>query len=97
MFIELLERLAITKQALHRPLRDLLARRLVRTGVDQDDRRLRRLTLTRAGAGLEDRLSGMQRAHLERIFTGAGQSAEAGWRKVMRQMARSDQAVRRSG
>ena len=94
---DLLGRLAITKQALHRPLRDLQARRLVTTTADRNDRRVRRLVLTKGGAALEDRLSGMQRAHLARIFAGAGRPAESGWRSVMKRMARDDGGtVRRS-
>lgn len=89
---DLLERLAITKQALHRPLRDLLSRKLVTTSADPDDRRVRRLGLSKEGAALERRLSGMQRAHLAQIFVEAGPGAETGWRKVMRRMSstRSD-------
>ena len=89
---DLLERLAITKQALHRPLRDLSKRRLVRSSADHADRRVRRLEATKEGTALEKRLSGMQRAHLAKIFTEAGPSAETGWRRVMRQMS-----SRRSG
>ena len=92
---DLLERLAITKQALHRPLRDLVARGLVMTSADRNDRRVRRLVLSKEGAALEDRLSGMQRAHLAAIFKDAGQASETGWRKVMNRMA-SGQTVRRS-
>lgn len=83
----LLARLSISKQALHGPLRELVARRLVTTRADQDDRRVRRLELSKAGAALEGRLSGMQRAHLARIFAGAGNKAESGWRRVMAGMA----------
>lgn len=84
---ELLQRLAVTKQALHRPLRDLVSRRLVTIRADGDDRRVRRLALSKAGGALEHRLSGMQRAHLARIFTRSGRTAEAGWRRVMSRMA----------
>src|SRR5580765_8727467 len=49
---DLLQRLAVTKQALHRPLRDLVSRRLVTISADQDDRRVRRLALSKAGAAL---------------------------------------------
>jgi len=83
---ELRERLEVTKQALHRPLRDLLRRRLVTVSEGREDRRLRRLILSASGAALEAHLSGMQRAQLARIFGGAGPSAEAGWRRVMARM-----------
>ena len=83
---DLLQRLAVTKQALHRPLRDLGSRRLVLIHADRGDRRVRRLELSKTGAALEHRLSGMQRAHLGRIFAGSGPQAEAGWRRVMTRM-----------
>jgi DNA-binding MarR family transcriptional regulator len=84
---DLLERLAITKQALHRPLRDLQSRRLVAMRADRVDRRVRRLALSKDGAALEARLSGMQRAHLAAIFRAAGRKAETGWRAVMKRMS----------
>jgi DNA-binding MarR family transcriptional regulator len=87
---DLLLRLAVTKQALNRPLRDLVSRRLVTFRADRDDRRVRRLALSKAGAALEQRLSGMQRAHLARIFEDAGRRAEAGWRTVMQTMSSRD-------
>lgn len=80
---ELLDALAITKQALHRPLRDLERRRLVRIVPDERDGRARRIALTPGGAELEAALTGLQRARLERIFSAAGSRAEVGWRSVM--------------
>src|SRR6185503_12973654 len=53
---DLLERLAVTKQALHRPLRELVSRRLVTIGADRNDRRVRRLALSKTGEALERRL-----------------------------------------
>ena len=93
---DLLERLAITKQALHRPLRDLLSRRLVTMKADARDGRVRRLDLTSEGRRLETKLSGMQRAHLARIFTRSGRHAEAGWRRVMSRMSILDRPDRRT-
>ena len=90
---DLLQRLAISKQALHRPLRDLQARKLVTNHADPNDRRVKRLVLTTAGAALEDKLSGMQRAHLDEVFSGAGKVAEAGWRRVMGRMAAGTDAT----
>jgi DNA-binding MarR family transcriptional regulator len=80
---ELLRRLEVTKQALHRPLRDLIERKLVRLARDSRDGRVRRLTASREGRELEARLSGIQHARLRRIFREAGPRAEAGWRAVM--------------
>jgi hypothetical protein len=55
--------------------------------ADLRDGRVRRLALSTAGRQLETRLSGMQRAHLARIFAGSGRQAEIGWRIVMGRMS----------
>jgi DNA-binding MarR family transcriptional regulator len=84
----LLQRLAVTKQALHGPLGDLVAGKLVRVRRDEADKRVRRLVATSGGERLEDRLSGIQRERLEQIFRAAGDGAEASWRAVMALMAK---------
>lgn len=84
---ELLETLGVSKQALHGPLRQLVAAGLVQTAADPDDRRGRRLSLTDDGKALEAKLSATQRDILARAFRGQGAEAEAGWRAVMAQLA----------
>lgn len=79
----LLEILQVSKQALNGPLRELVERGLVDSRVAEHDRRVRCLHLTAEGQALEDQLSGIQMAHLQRVFQAAGPAAEAGWRKVM--------------
>ena len=81
---ELLQILAVSKQALHAPLRALLAAGLVQARPDARDRRLRRLRLSPAGRRLEARLSATQSRQLERVFAGAGGAARLHWRRVMR-------------
>ena len=83
---DLLAALDVTKQAVNAPLRTLLHTGLVRAEADSRDRRIRRLHLSPRGAALEARLSGIQRRHLARIFTRAGDPAERGWREVMKAM-----------
>ncbi len=86
---ELIRTLGITKQALHRPLSELVAAKLVVRSVDPSHRRFVRLTLSNTGTTFERRLSGAQRDHLARVFARAGRVAERGWRDVMRELAAS--------
>jgi len=79
----LLALLAVSKQALHRPLRELAAAGLVDVVVDPDDRRVRQLRLSDAGAALEAALTGTQTALLAAVFSATGPAAETGWRQVM--------------
>jgi DNA-binding MarR family transcriptional regulator len=84
----LLEVLAVSKQALNAPLRQLLEMRLLASSANAEDRRIRNLSLTDEGARLEAELTGAQMRHLEAAFCDAGGEAEAGWRRVMAELAR---------
>jgi DNA-binding MarR family transcriptional regulator len=79
----LLAILAVSKQALNAPLRQLLEMRLVDSQAAAVDRRVRELRLTSEGSHLEASLSGVQRRSMAKVFRGAGDAAEAHWRKVM--------------
>lgn len=92
---ELRRTLAVSKQALSAPLRDLSRQELVVQRPDADDGRRRRLALTAAGRALERRLSRMQRAEFARVFADAGPREEAAWRAVMRRLAAGE--LERSG
>jgi len=83
---ELLRVMRVSKQYVHKPLKRLIEGGWVAARTDAQDRRIRRLRLTGAGARLEEELSGMQRRLLAQIFAEAGPQAEAGWRDVMRRM-----------
>lgn len=83
---ELLAVLAVTKQAVHRPVRELEERGLLRIEADATDRRVRRLTVTEAGAELEAQLTRSQMTLLTEAFTGLDESAIAGWHEVMRRL-----------
>jgi DNA-binding MarR family transcriptional regulator len=80
---ELTRILGVSKQALARPLRDLIAQGLLASAAVPENRRRRALTLTAAGARLERRLSGSQRRRFAGAFRAAGPEAAAGWRAVM--------------
>lgn len=84
---ELLATLGVTKQALHAPLKQLVAMGLIAVGSDASDGRARCLTVTPDGAALEARLSQTQHELLTRIFADQGTDAEFAWRQVMRELA----------
>ena len=85
----LLAILAVSKQALNRPLRELLRLGLVAATAPALNRRARELRLTPEGERLERRLTAAQRRRFARAFDGAGPGAERGWREVMRRLAES--------
>lgn len=80
--------LGISRQALHRPLRELLERELVHSRIATHSGRERTLSLTAAGAELELRATSGQREQLASAFAEAGPQAQAGWQQVMRALAR---------
>lgn len=82
----LLSILGVTKQSLNRVLRTLVKDGLVDARIGQKDRRERNLFLTEAGARLEKRLSGAQRARMRAAFRQAGPEAVVGFRMVLEAM-----------
>jgi DNA-binding MarR family transcriptional regulator len=79
----LLDLLAVSKQALNAPLRQLMEMGLVGAEAAPDDRRVKRLSLTEAGRRLEAELTEAQTRHLRAAFERAGAGATAGWKAVM--------------
>ncbi|HHX83435.1 MAG TPA: MarR family transcriptional regulator [Pseudomonadaceae bacterium] len=80
---ELLQILAVSKQALNAPLRKLTELGLVDVEIASHDRRVRQLRLSKKGTRLEARLTQSQLEHLDRAFTNGGEAATEGWMKVM--------------
>lgn len=74
--------LAVTKQALNMPLRQLLEMQLVNSVASQTDKRKRLLELTEAGGRFEQALRREQVKLLERVFIEAGEEAVNGWLAV---------------
>ena len=79
----LLDLLAVSKQALNAPLRQLIEMNLVSALPDPADRRAKNLRLTAEGQRLEGELTGAQMRHLQAAFDRAGRDREDGWRAVM--------------
>ena len=84
---DLLATLAVSKQALHGPLRQLVEADLIAVQTDASDGRVRRLSLSRKGSALEQRLSRTQSEILAQAFGASGAEAETGWREVMGKLA----------
>ena len=80
---ELLATMHITKQYLHRPLRQMIDQGYIKQTTDAGDRRVRRLQLTAKGKKLEHELSEVQRKRFAEIFALVGPVAEKHWREVM--------------
>src|SRR5262249_4942010 len=85
--------LEVSKQALHRPVADLVRAGLIVVEPDARDRRTHRLRTTRAGLELEDRVSGLQRAAFARAFAAVGPSGARAWARVMAELARGKSAA----
>lgn len=83
----LLAILGVTKQALHAPLRQLIAMNLIQDSPDAMDKRGKCLALTNEGTKLEAALSGAQRKLLTQVFEQVGVDGETAWRGVMEQLA----------
>ena len=84
---ELLERLAVTKQALHQPLQQLFSMDLIVSASDQRDGRMRRVRLSAEGSRLEAKLTAVQMKQLATAFSGSGAAAQRGWFAVMTAIA----------
>lgn len=80
---ELQATLAITKQALHPPLQQLVRGGLVEVAPSPTSGRVKLLRLSRSGGQLEARLTGPQRAWFERTFVAVGEEDEAAFRRVL--------------
>lgn len=81
---DLLAILRITKQSLARVLTELVAKGYVAQSPGRRDRRQRLLSLTEAGAALEQQLFESQRERLAAAFRDAGGPSVEGFGRVMR-------------
>lgn len=85
---ELVETMRLTKQAIHKPLKSLVAEGLVAVNRDASDKRVKRLTLTEQGNDLEHKLTGIQCDLMSEAFASVGPEGTEAWFKVMDTMAR---------
>jgi DNA-binding MarR family transcriptional regulator len=83
---ELLQILGVSKQALNAPLRKLTELGLIEVETASHDRRVKQLSLSKAGAKLETQLTQSQTQHLARAFRRCGDKALDGWIKIMQSL-----------
>ena len=84
----LLDLLAVSKQALNAPLRQLMEMGLVGAEAGVQDRRVKNLRLTPQGTRLEAELTEAQTRHLRAAFNRAGAEAQEGWSAVMAELVK---------
>lgn len=80
---DLADRLEITRQGLHGPMRQLREAGLIASRACERNRTIQLVSLTPQGADLEQELNALQRRHLELALSSAGTQAQEGWRQVM--------------
>jgi DNA-binding MarR family transcriptional regulator len=84
---DLIATLGVTKQALHRPMKQLLDAGYVTWKRDAAERRSKLLRLTAKGRTIEDEASGRERAVMKRAFRKVGKEGRAAWITVMATVA----------
>lgn len=84
------QRLGISKQALHKTLRELIEHDLAVSAPDPANKREHFITLTPKGLALEELVSGIQRRMFAEAAALHGNEALTGWAKVMDVLATSE-------
>lgn len=84
---QLLTILAVSKQALNTPLRQLIEQGYVESRTAENDRRMRELRLTASGEELLGALNHAQRHFVGSVFADVGEEGQQTWNAIMRQMA----------
>lgn len=87
----LLEKLQVSKQALHSPLKILHSEAIVISAVSEQDRRVKRLYLTEGGQKLETMLSAPQLELLHQAFSHCTPQMLADWQQVMNAIIKMQQ------
>ncbi len=80
---QLLNKLGVSKQALHGPMKALQLAELIETRSEQSDKRIKNLYLTAAGCALENELTSPQRDLLKEIEDELGSATTEAWRAMM--------------
>lgn len=80
--------LSISKQALHRPLKQLLDKSYVTMARDPARHRFKILSLTPSGRKVEQRASELERQVMRRAFSKVGDEGRQAWLAVMAEAAR---------
>ncbi len=85
---DLIAILSVSKQALHRPLKQLLDDNYVSMARDPERHRFKILSLTASGQKVEKRASELERQVMQRAFAKVGDAGRRAWLAVMAEVAR---------
>lgn len=86
----LLDKLGVSKQAVHPPLKALIGAGMVNAVINPDDLRVKRLHLTPAGQSLSNTLSAPQYQMFAQIIEQCGQKAFDNWLLVMQEIRKKE-------
>lgn len=84
---DLLAVLSVSKQALHRPMKQLVEQNYVAISRDPARHRFKILNLTSRGQKVEEKASEFERQVMRRAFTKVGEAGRKAWKAVMAEAA----------
>jgi DNA-binding MarR family transcriptional regulator len=84
---DLLAVLSVSKQALHRPMKQLVEQGYVAISRDPARHRFKILNLTARGKKVEERASEFERQVMKRAFIKVGEAGQKAWKAVMAEAA----------
>ena len=84
---DIADRLRITRQGIHAPMRQLRTKGLIDSRPSESNRSVQLIRLTESGAELERRAGEVQIQHLQRAFDASGPDGAQSWRQVMMHIA----------
>jgi len=84
---DLLAVLSVSKQALHRPMKQLVEQNHVAMSRDPGRHRFKILNLTAKGKKVEEKASEFERQVMKRAFAKVGEAGQKAWKAVMAEAA----------
>ena len=84
---DLLAVLSVSKQALHRPMKQLIEQNYVGISRDPARHRFKILNLTAKGKKVEEKASEFERQVMKRAFAKVGKAGQEAWKAVMAEAA----------
>lgn len=84
---DLLAVLSVSKQALHRPMKQLIEQNYVAMSRDPARHRFKLLNLTARGKKVEEKASEFERQVMRRAFAKVGEAGQKAWKAVMAEAA----------
>ncbi|MEO6624755.1 MAG: MarR family winged helix-turn-helix transcriptional regulator [Burkholderiaceae bacterium] len=80
---DIAERLEITRQAIHGPMKQLRDLEMIASRASEANRTVQLVRLTEAGKQFDDEIHEVQRRHMRQAFETTGRPGAEGWREVM--------------